>query len=51
MFRHPKYLEMPWDLHWHHDKTEPHHHLWWITALLVAALFLIGVGITSGMMY
>jgi len=50
MFRHPKYLDIPWDVHWRHDKTEPHHHVWWLMALLVAALILIGVGITSGMM-
>ena len=50
MFRHPKYLDIPWDVHWRQDKTEPHHHLWWLMALLLAALFFIGVGVTSGMM-
>lgn len=48
MLRHPKYLEIPWEVHWQRDKTEPHHHLWWLMALLLAALFLIGVGVTSG---
>jgi hypothetical protein len=48
MLRRPKYLEIPWEVHWQHDKTEPHHHLWWLMALLLAALFLIGVGVTSG---
>ena len=49
MFRHPRYLEIPWDVHWHHGKTGPHHHLWWlIAAVVVMAMFLIGVGITSG---
>ena len=29
--------------------TEPHRHLWWLIALLVLlAMFLIGVGVTSG---
>ena len=51
MFRHPKYLEIPWEVHWRHDKTEPHHHLWWLIALLLGAgMFLIGIGVTSGVM-
>jgi hypothetical protein len=49
MFRHPKYLEIPWEVHWQHEETESHHHLWWLIALLlVAAIFMIGVGVTSG---
>lgn len=49
MFRHPKYLEIPWEVHWQHEETESHHHLWWlIVLLLVAAIFMIGVGVTSG---
>jgi len=52
MFRHPHYLEVPWDMHGHHETTEPHRHLWWLIALLVLlAMFLIGVGITSGLIY
>ena len=48
MFRHPHYLELPWDVHWH-QTTESHRHLWWLIALLVVlAMFLIGVGVTSG---
>jgi hypothetical protein len=50
MLRHPHYLEVPWDIHWVHDETTPHRHLWWLIAMLVvAALFLIGVGVTSGL--
>lgn len=47
MFRHQKYLEIPWEVRWHQEKPEPHHHLWWLMALLLAVLFLIGVGIAS----
>lgn len=48
MFRHPHYLEVPWDVHWE-QATESHRHLWWLIALLVVlAMFLIGVGVTSG---
>lgn len=48
MLRHPHYLEVPWNIHWHRT-TEPHRHLWWIIALVVLlAIFLIGVGVTSG---
>lgn len=51
MFRHPHYLEVPWDVHWERVTTGPHrHHLWWLIALLVLlALSLIGVGVTSGL--
>jgi len=49
MFRHPNYLEAPWDIHGHRTTTGPHRHLWWLIALLVLlAMFLIGVGVTSG---
>lgn len=49
MFRHPHYLEAPWAAHGHHEDTEPHRHLWWLIALVVLlAMFLIGVGVTSG---
>ncbi|MGC3973433.1 MAG: hypothetical protein QM771_03505 [Nitrospira sp.] len=47
MFKHPRYLDIPWEMHWH---PEEHHHHWWLMALvIVAALFLIGVGVTSGL--
>ncbi|MDH5252239.1 MAG: hypothetical protein OEW25_02845 [Nitrospira sp.] len=49
MFRHPKYLDIPWEIHWQHEETRPHRHLWWLmTLLILAAMFLIGVGVTSG---
>jgi len=49
MFRHPKYLDIPWDVHWQQGETRRHRHLWWLMALLIlAAMFLIGVGVTSG---
>jgi hypothetical protein len=49
MFRHPKYLDIPWSIHWQHEETGRHRHLWWLMALLIlAAMFLIGVGVTSG---
>jgi hypothetical protein len=50
MFRHPHYLEVPWGIQGHHETTGSHRHLWWLIALLVLfAMFLIGVGITSGL--
>ncbi len=51
MFRHPKYLEIPWEIHWRHTEAEPHRHAWWLMALLLFAIMLvIGVEITSGTM-
>jgi hypothetical protein len=50
MFRHPHYLEFPWDIHGQRATTEPHRHLWWLIALLVLAMFLIGVGVTHGIL-
>lgn len=50
MIRHPHYLEVPWDVHWHHEAAGYHRQLWWLIALIVlAAMFLIGVGVTSGL--
>jgi hypothetical protein len=49
MFKHPHYPEVPWGIEVHHATTETHRHLWWLIALLVLlAMFLIGVGVTSG---
>jgi hypothetical protein len=51
MLRHPNYLEVPWDIHGHHESAGPHRHLWWLIALVVVlAMFLIGVGVTSGIL-
>lgn len=49
MFRHPRYLDFPWEIRWRHDV--PWHHHWWLMLLvMLAALFLIGVGVTSGLL-
>lgn len=49
MFRHPHYLEVPWNMQGQRATARPHRHLWWLIALLVLlAIFLIGVGVTSG---
>jgi hypothetical protein len=51
MIRHPHYLEVPWDIHWRRDGMERHRHPWWLVAMVVlVAIFLIGVGVTSGLM-
>lgn len=52
MLRHPHDLEVQWDIHGHRLTTRPHHHLWWLIALLVMlAMFLIGVGVTDGLIW
>ena len=51
MLRHPHYLELPWDIHWQRTTTEHHRHLWWLIALLMMfAMFLIGEGVTHGIL-
>ena len=48
MFRHPHYLEIPWNLQGQAG-LHRHRHLWWlIAAVVLMAIFLIGVGITAG---
>ena len=50
MLRHPHYLDIPWEVHWQPESAKHHHHLWWlIAALVLLAMFLIGVGVTSGL--
>ncbi|HSN04535.1 MAG TPA: hypothetical protein VLS44_06095 [Nitrospira sp.] len=50
MFRHPHYLDIPWEVHWQPESGRHHRHLWWlIAALVLMAMFLIGVGVTSGL--
>ncbi|WHZ24350.1 MAG: hypothetical protein OJF47_003462 [Nitrospira sp.] len=49
MFRHPRYLEIPWEIHWR-PELPTHHHWWLILLAVLAALFLIGVGVTSGVL-
>lgn len=48
MFRHPRYLEIPWQVHWDQKEAGPHHHLLLMAILVLIAMFLIGVGVTSG---
>jgi hypothetical protein len=48
MFRHPRYLEIPWQIHWDEKEEEPHHHLLLTLILILVAMFLIGVNVTSG---
>ncbi len=50
MFRHPRYLEIPWQIHWDEKKEETHHHLLLTLTLILVAMFLIGVGVTNGLM-
>lgn len=49
MIRHPHYLDIPWDIHWQAEPQRHHRALWWLIAgITLMALFLIGVGVTSG---
>ena len=51
MLRHHHYLEVPWDMHGHRLTTGSHRHLWWLIAVMVLlAMFLIGVGVTDGIL-
>jgi hypothetical protein len=50
MYRHPRYLEIPWEVQWDHKESGPHHHVWLILTLIVMAMLLIGVGVTFGLM-
>jgi hypothetical protein len=51
MFKHPHYLEVPWDIQGHPVTPGPHRHLWWLIALLVlSAMLLTGVGVTYGIL-
>ena len=50
MFRHPRYLEIPWEMHWDRSEAGPHHHLLLMVILVLMVMLLIGVGVTSGLM-
>jgi hypothetical protein len=50
MFRHPRYLEIPWAVHWDQTEKGPHHHVLLMLILIFMAMFLIGVGVISGVM-
>ncbi len=50
MFRSPHDFEAPWDMQGHRAATRSQRHLWWlITLLVLLGMFLIGVGVTSGL--
>lgn len=34
MLRHPRYLEIPLEIHWNQKESGPHHHLLLILALI-----------------
>jgi hypothetical protein len=52
MLRHPHYLDVPWNIHWNQEATRQHRHLWWLIAILILlGMFLIGVGVTSGIVW
>jgi hypothetical protein len=49
MFRHPHYLDIPWEIHWHTGPHARHRHVWWlIGGLVLIALLLIGVRAVGG---
>ena len=49
MFRHPHYLDIPWNIHWHTEAHARHRHVWWLVGILVLiALLLIGVRAVGG---
>jgi hypothetical protein len=50
MFRHPRYLEVPWEMRWAQKEAGPHHHLLLMVILVLMVMLLIGVGVTSGLM-
>jgi len=49
MFRHPRYPKIPWEMHWDEKEEGPYHHLRLMLILIFMAMFLIGVGVTSGL--
>jgi hypothetical protein len=50
MTRHPRYLELLWDLHWY-PAVKQHRHLWWLILLLVVlAIAMIRTGAASGLL-
>ena len=49
MFRHPRYLDIPWEVHWDQKENGPPHYLLLMLILIVMAMFLIGVGVTIGL--
>ena len=49
MLRHPRYLESPCEIHWDEKESGPHRHLPLMLMLIFMAMFLIGVGVASGL--
>lgn len=49
MFRHPRYLEIPWEMHWDEKAGGTQRLLLLTLILILLATFLIGVGVTSGL--
>lgn len=49
MLRHPRYLEIPWAIHWGQRDAGQRHHLLLMVILILMAMFLIGVGVISGL--
>lgn len=50
MIRHPQYLELPWDIHWYPAVRQYRPPWWLITLLVLLAMLMIGMGVTSGLM-
>jgi len=50
MFRLPRYLEIPWKVHWDQKESGLQHRVLLMLILIFMAMFLIGVGVTSGLM-
>jgi hypothetical protein len=48
MFRHHRYLDIPWEMHEDQKEAGRHHHLMLMVILIFLAMFLIGVGVISG---
>lgn len=49
MIRHPSYLELPWDIHWYRAVRQSRPPWWLIALLVLLAMLMIGVGVTSGL--
>ena len=52
MLRHPRYLEIPWEVHWDQrdqKESELHHRMLLILTLIFIAMFLIVIVVTSGL--
>ncbi len=53
MSHRPHDLEFPWSMQWDHARAplSPARRLWWLLAALAfLAIFLIGVGVTGGLL-